>query len=357
LDTYPIPARSLERYYKINGRTLERDYKEHLSGFVGWEQAAHASDWVLLPENMGTHLSIDECMHQHDLFTFLSNKDGHGKQGTVIAIVRGTKASEVVSILMNLPETARSAVEEVTMDLSDSMRSIVNQAFPNARIVIDNFHLTKLLCDALDGMRMRVKKKAVAEMKRDECEFNRRKKLRKARRLAYRKKHPKKRGEKRGRPRLRSNEKFRPKELPNGDTKVELFTRARYILPKSGNKWSERQKERARLIFELAPNLKEAYGLVCAWRAIFCDRTLGREDARSKVREWGKKVAESRIDLFISAWQTIKAREEDVLNFFINRTSNAAAESLNSKIKGFRSELRGVRDLPFFFYRCCMIFG
>ncbi|MDD7242823.1 MAG: DDE transposase, partial [Paraprevotella sp.] len=33
------------------------------------------------------------------------------------------------------------------------------------------------------------------------------------------------------------------------------------------------------------------------------------------------------------------------------------AESLNSKMKGFRSELRGVRDLPFYLYRCTMIFG
>ena len=45
------------------------------------------------------------------------------------------------------------------------------------------------------------------------------------------------------------------------------------------------------------------------------------------------------------------------LNYFVNRSTNAAAESLNSKMKGFRSELRGVRDLPFFLYRCTMIFG
>ena len=40
-----------------------------------------------------------------------------------------------------------------------------------------------------------------------------------------------------------------------------------------------------------------------------------------------------------------------------NYTWDAAAESLNSKMKGFRSELRGIRDLPFFLYRCTMIFN
>ena len=44
LDTFPIPARSLERYFKVNGRNLERCYKTHLSGFPNWDQLEHASD-------------------------------------------------------------------------------------------------------------------------------------------------------------------------------------------------------------------------------------------------------------------------------------------------------------------------
>ncbi|MGM9821721.1 MAG: hypothetical protein ACI30D_03895, partial [Muribaculaceae bacterium] len=42
---------------------------------------------------------------------------------------------------------------------------------------------------------------------------------------------------------------------------------------------------------------------------------------------------------------------------FINRSTNAHAESLNSKLKGFRAQLRGVQDLPFFMFRASMIFG
>ena len=36
---------------------------------------------------------------------------------------------------------------------------------------------------------------------------------------------------------------------------------------------------------------------------------------------------------------------------------NASAESLNSKMKCFRASLRGVRDIPYFFYRSMMVFG
>ena len=59
----------------------------------------------------------------------------------------------------------------------------------------------------------------------------------------------------------------------------------------------------------------------------------------------------------LSAMRTIKSKEEEALNYFVNRSTNAAAESLNSKMKGFRSELRGVRDLSFFLFRCTQIFG
>ena len=58
-----------------------------------------------------------------------------------------------------------------------------------------------------------------------------------------------------------------------------------------------------------------------------------------------------------SARDCIKAKEEEVLNYFINRHTNASAESFKSKIKGFKAQLHGVADIPFFMYRLCTIFG
>lgn len=362
MDTYPIPARSLERYYKVDGRTLERNYKEHLSGFRGWDQRELAGKKVLLPQNMGTRLGIDESMHGRDLFTFLINKDGHGKKGTLIAAVRGTKASTVISALKAIPLEDRLKVEEVTMDFSDSMYAIARECFPNATIVIDCFHIMQRICDGLSEMRMRFKRKAQSDRKKEEAEFKRVQLRRKKARDYYRKKHPLKKGRKakgkrRGRPRMRANTKFVPQTLANGDTKVELLTRARYILPKSGEDWSDSQKERAKILFEQYPRLKEAYSLVCSLRSIFRNKKLDKAGAKIKLAEWYAKVNESGIAEIISAKNCIKSREDEVLNYFINRSTNAASESYNSKMKGFRSELRGVRDIEFYLYRCVMIFG
>ena len=59
----------------------------------------------------------------------------------------------------------------------------------------------------------------------------------------------------------------------------------------------------------------------------------------------------------IAVQDTIKSKEEYVLNYFNNRSTNAAAESLNFKMKDFRAQVRGVSDLPSFMYRMMKIFG
>jgi len=353
-----VTARSLEPYYKINGDRLERSYKDYLSDFRQWEQKPHASDWILLEKNMGPRLSIDETSLQEDLFTILSNKDGHGRRGTVIAAVRGTKASEVIRILMQIPQEKRIEVREVTMDFSDSMYSIVSAVFPNATIVIDCFHIIKRCGDAVEEIRLRSKREAIKDQRKRQAEFRNKLEQRVKQRKYYRKKHPRRyKGRKRGRKPVRLNERFKPEILGNGDTGVELLTRSRGLLRVSRNNWSDTQKIRAGLLFSLYPKIKEAYNLVDSLRNVFRMKTLDRVNARNRLHEWYQKVAGCSLREVKSARDAVRFKEEEVLNYFINRSTNAAAESLNSKLKRFRAQLHGVSDLPFFMYRVSLIFG
>jgi transposase len=353
-----VTARSLEPYYKINGDRLARSYKDYLSDFRQWEQKPHASDWILLEKNMGPRLSIDETSLQEDLFTILSNKDGHGRRGTVIAAVRGTKASEVIRILMQIPQEKRIEVREVTMDFSDSMYSIVSAVFPNATIVIDCFHIIKRCGDAVEEIRLRSKREAIKDQRKKQAEFRNKLEQRVKQRKYYRKKHPRRyKGRKRGRKPIRLNERFKPEILDNGDTGVELLTRSRGLLRVSRNNWSDTQKIRAGLLFSLYPKIKEAYNLVDSLRNVFRMKTLDRVNARNRLHEWYQKVAGCSLREVKSARDAVRFKEEEVLNYFINRSTNAAAESLNSKLKRFRAQLHGVSDLPFFMYRVSLIFG
>lgn len=342
----------------MDGDNLERSYKYFLSDFCTWDQRKHADDWVLLPDNIGEHLCIDETSLQDDLFTILSNKAGHGRQGTIIAMVRGTKAVDIVKILKQIPEADRLKVKEVTLDMSESMHSIVEQTFPSALITLDCFHIIKRCLEAVEELRLRFKRLAQAKLKKLERQFRARLKRNAYQRKWRRKKHPKNyTGKRRGPKPLRLNAKFHPPKLDNGDTELELLTRSKYALTQTYDKWSTRMKERMKLLFALYPKLKEAYDLVHKLRSIFKSKKLDRNGAGIKLHEWYRLATNCTLREVKSAREAIKDREEYVLNYFINRATNAAAESLNSKLKGFRAQVRGVSDLPFFMYRVCQIFG
>lgn len=40
-----------------------------------------------------------------------------------------------------------------------------------------------------------------------------------------------------------------------------------------------------------------------------------------------------------------------ILNYFNNRVTNASSEAFNAKIKEFRAQFKGVRDVKFFLYK------
>lgn len=150
-----MTCRTLEEFYHINGHTFEKQYKETLSGFRDWEQLDHADRWMLFPDNIGPHLAIDESsLSNGELYTFITNRDRHGREGCLVAVIAGTKSEDVIQVLKQIDEDTREAVEEVTLDLSDSMRKIVSVAFPKAKRVIDRFHIQKLACDAVQEIRV-----------------------------------------------------------------------------------------------------------------------------------------------------------------------------------------------------------
>ena len=118
MDLHPVPTQSLEKYYHIDGTELERHYKNHLSDYRSWDQKHHAQDWLLFPQNMGTHLSIDETsLSNGELYTIVTNKSAKGRKGSIVAIVSGTKSDQVNAVLSKIPEEYLNKVEEVTLDM------------------------------------------------------------------------------------------------------------------------------------------------------------------------------------------------------------------------------------------------
>lgn len=165
-----MTCHTLEEYYHIDGHTFEKQYKEVLSGFRQWEQLEHADKWLLFPENIGSRLAIDESsLSNGEVYTFVTNRDARTRECSLVAVVAGTKSEDVIAVLERIDEERRREVEEVTLDLSDSMRKIVRTAFPKASRVIDRFHVQKLACEAVQELRVKHRWDAI-QQSNDEME-------------------------------------------------------------------------------------------------------------------------------------------------------------------------------------------
>lgn len=305
-------------------------------------------------------MSIDETAPcRGDLFTILSNKDGHGRKGTIAAMVRGTDSADLTAVFNRIPLAERRRVREVTMDFSDSMSAAVTASFPNARHTIDCFHVVQLATSALSEERMKHKRVAMKEEARLRKEHRQRIKRnneQRRKRELERKAEGKKKSA-RGRKPDRKNRQYVPPRLANGDTAVELLTRSRYFLSQSRDKWTDSQKDRAAILFQEYPGLLDAYELVNRLRTIFKNKEPTTDSGKTRLQKWCDDVQASGFEALKTAAETIESRIEEVANYFEERNTNASAESLNSKLKGFRSMLRGVSDLQFFMYRVSTIFG
>ncbi|WP_229127825.1 transposase, partial [Bacteroides stercoris] len=54
---------------------------------------------------------------------------------------------------------------------------------------------------------------------------------------------------------------------------------------------------------------------------------------------------------------TVQMHYREIINFFDRRSTNAASESFNAKIKEFRTQFRGVKDRAFFLFRLAKIYA
>lgn len=322
-----MTCRTLEDFYHINGHTFEKQYKEVLSGFHQWDQLEHAEQWLLFPQNIGRRLAIDESsLSNGELYTFVTNRDAHTRECSLVAVVEGTKSEDVIAVLERIDEQQRDMVEEVTLDLSESMRKIVRAAFPKANRVIDRFHIQKLACDAVQELRIRYRWDAIDQGNQEREDAKQR------------------------------GKEYTPFRYSNGDTRRELLIRSRYLLFKSAEKWSKTQKQRAAILFEEYPDIKTAYGLCHSLRMIF-SKNSQKDAARLSMAKWYNKVEEAGLHSFNVIARTFYQRYDEILNFYNNRSSNAMAESFNAKIKLFRANLRGVADRKFFLFRIAKLYA
>lgn len=297
---------------------------------------------------------MDEtCLSQGELYTIVTNKDAHGGKGALIGMFKGTKSEDILQYLYLIPRSKRLKVKEITIDLSPTMKLIAKKAFPSADIVSDRFHVQKLMNEAINDVRVKYRWEAI-DLENDEIKLAK-----------------------------EVGKKFIPHTFDNGDTRRQLLARSRYVVMKHSSKWTGSQKIRAEILFEEYPEIQEAYQVSQKLTDIYNQTRISKEEqcridklkgasrskatkeaairvrgiALTKLAHWYQEVEKLDSKYFNSVINTMQNNYAQIANFFLNRATNASAESFNAKVKAFRAQFRGVRDIPYFIFRLTKLFA
>jgi len=276
---------------------------------------------------MGSYIGIDEVsLSRGELYTVVINKEAKGKQGSIIAIIHGTDAARVSEVLLQMPRRRRFQAREITLDMAPNMELIAKTCFPAAKRVIDRFHVQQLAFEAVQEMRIKARWEA---LDREAIEIH----------LAKTK-----------------GDKYMAPVFSNGDSLKQLLARSRYLLFKKESLWTTSQKQRADILFREYPNIKKAYYLSMQLGLIY-HQCKFKDIALTRLARWYDQVDRSGFLSFGTIARTIQSHYQNIINFFDKRSTNAASESFNAKIKAFRRVFRGVKDKAFFLFRLSNLYA
>ncbi len=142
--------------------------------------------------------------------------------------------------------------------MASSMQKIARRCFPQALQVVDRFHVSKLVYEAVQNLRIAYR----WQVMKDEN-----KKVKEAR---------------------AKRESYEPEVFSNGDTLRQLLARSRYLLFKAPGKWTDSQKRRAGILFKQFPDIKAVCYYALRWGKIFTDY-IDKDVACAKNLEVGVK--------------------------------------------------------------------
>lgn len=215
----------------------------------------------------------------------------------VIEMMEGRDGSAAELLWETLPETVRTAIKAVCIDMSGIYRDVATGMVPQAAVVHDRFHVSKHLNEAVDAVRRRENKALQAQG--DE-------RLKGVRQLFL----------------------FNPENLPA--ERVEEFEKIKRSDLKAARAWA----------------IKESF------RAFWQCRCL--EQARRVFKEWFGWAARCRLRPIVKVAKMLKVHLQGLLNFTAFPITNAVAEGFNSKIQSIKADARGFRS--FLNYRSRILF-
>ena len=100
-----------------------------------------------------THISWDEYSFKKGLMSFIAQDFNSRK---IVAILDGRTQVIIRNHFLRYSRQVRSRVKVITMDMFNPYYDIARKLFPNAKIVLDRFHIVQHLSRAMNRLRIQI---------------------------------------------------------------------------------------------------------------------------------------------------------------------------------------------------------
>ena len=250
-------------------------------------------------------IGIDETSYKkgHRYLTVVVDHD----RGCLIWCHEGYGKDVLNLFLDELTREQRRGIEVVTADGARWIRALVKRRCPNARWVMDPFHVVSWATDALDEVRCsewQVAKKAARDAG-----------------AAYRARQ--------GRSVPATGDPEATEALAQA---ARAIKGARYALLKNPENLTDSQKERLEAVKRASgSHLFRAWELKEDLRAVFHARDAA--EAKVLLEGWMKEAAYCRIGPVVAVEKKVRRRKEDIIAAIELGIGNGRVESINNKIK------------------------
>lgn len=233
-----------------------------------------------------TQLGIDET----------SSKKGHKyvtlgvdlEESRVVFVTEGKGKATLHNLQQHLKNKGveKEQIEQISMDLSPSFIAGAAEAFPEAEITFDRFHVVKLLNEAMNQVRVEERKEHAA-LKGHKYTF------------------------------LRNRENLTTKQEASLAEMIELY-----------------------------PTLGQAY----RFKEIFNDlwSMPDKSSAEAFLKQWCAEVESSKIPAFMKFAKTVRSHWSGIIHFVETRITNGILEGINSKVQLAKRRARGYRNIDNF---------
>ena len=260
------PFKHIAREYKLSVTTIEKI----ALAYIREKDSQHI---MYSPEVLG----IDEAHLNGSIRCVLTDINEH----LLFEMLPKRDKQTVINYLDSLPDS--NNIKIVTMDMYRPYREAVYECLPDAAIVIDKFHVVKLINDVL------------SDYKKTLC-----------------------------------------KQLPAAEKKE--INSVQKALNTNRKDLTANQNKKLGYIYSKYPELKMAYDLKEEFREIY--ECTNRRAAVLKYTKWSRKVKQN-FSPYISITETVNRWSLEIFNYFDHPYTNGVTEAINGCIKAIARDGKG----------------